>query len=157
MILETSKSWKHFQARFAEWFNAGIMTMWGVYVILHVGMFEHGPLSPLWTGLLAVATQQTWGMIALVTGLVRLAALYVNGRVHATPSIRLAASFISAFLWTQISLGIWNSGISNPALVLYPALILADIYSAFRAGADATYVARREQVAESRSNGSLAE
>lgn len=155
MILETSSTWKHFQARFAEWFNAFAMMLWGSYVILHPGMFLDPKLAALWVGLLDVASQQTWGLIAFINGVIRLCALYVNGRRKATPSIRLAASFVSAFIWTQIVLGMWNGGTPNTGLVVYPMLILADIYSAFRAGADATYVARTEQVAESRSNGPL--
>lgn len=153
MILETSSTWKHFQARFAEWFNAFVMTMWGVYVILHPGMFADPRLAALWVGLVQVADQQTWGLLAFCVGLVRLGALYVNGRRKATPSIRLAASFVSAFIWTQIVLGMWNGNTPNTGLVIYPMLILADIYSAFRAGSDATYVARRE--AELRKDGPL--
>lgn len=155
MILETSSGWKHLQARFAEWFNAFAMMWWGAYVILHPGMFSDPRLYALWTGLLAVASQQTWGLIAFTVGAVRLGALYVNGRRKVTPSIRLATSFVSAFIWTQIVLGMWNGNTPNTGLVVYPMLILADIYSAFRAGADATYVARREQVAESRNDGPL--
>lgn len=148
MILETSSTWKHFQARFAEWFNAFVMMMWGAYVILHPGMFTDPRLNALWTGLLNVATQQTWGLIALLNGTIRVGALYVNGQHKRTPSIRLVASFVSAFIWTQIVLGMWNGGVPNTGLVIYPCLILADIYSAFRAGADATYVARRDQQVE---------
>jgi hypothetical protein len=156
MIIEAKPTWKkHLQARFAEWFNAFVMMMWGAYVILHPGMFVDPRVSAIWGGLLQVASQQTWGLIAFVNGSIRLGALYVNGRRKVTPSIRLAASFVSAFIWTQIVLGIWNGGVSNPGLMIYPALILGDIYSAFRAGSDATFVARQD-VSESRSNGTLA-
>lgn len=153
LLIESHPGWKHFAARALEWLNAGLLTAWGAYVILHPGMFADPRLAVLWAGLLAMASQETWGMVAFATGFARLAALYVNGRHTRTPLVRLVASFFSAFVWTQVVLGMANSGVPNTGLVIYTGLILADIYSAFRASADVTYVARQQQdMTESGSN-----
>ncbi len=139
---QVSSGWKHFQARFAEWLNAGILFSWGFYIIIHPGIMSNKAISAMWQGFLALAPEQAWGLIALLTGFMRLGALYVNGVHHRTPTIRLVTSFISAFVFVQITSGLWNGGAPNTGIVVYSALIVADIYSAFRASADVTFVAK---------------
>jgi hypothetical protein len=145
MILEMSKpAWTHFHSRFVEWQNGLIVACWGLYLLLHPGMFESNGMISLWAGLKAVAPQNTWGIAAFLVGSARLMALYVNGRHRRTPAVRLIASFMSSFIITQIFLGLYNSGVPGTGLVVYPILVLADIYSAFRASADMTYVANKD-------------
>jgi hypothetical protein len=157
IVATTTKqtTWQHFQARFAEWQNATILTIWGSYVILHPGMFVAPKSGAIFIGLISVASQETWGMMALLVGVCRAAALYINGKHARTPAIRLISSFFSAFIITQIFVGLLNSGTPTTGLAVYPVLILADIYSAFRASADMTFVARQglemSDSAESRS------
>jgi hypothetical protein len=153
LLIESHPGWKHFAARALEWQNAAILMVWGAYLILHPGMFVDPRVATLWSGLRLIAAQETWGIVAFAVGFARLFALYVNGRHTRTPLIRLVASFFSAFVWTQVVLGMNNSGVPNTGLVVYTGLILADIYSAFRASADVTFVARQQQkVVESGSN-----
>ena len=134
--------WKHFQARALEWLNAGILICWGLYLLLHPGMFSDPRVSAMWTGLGTIAAQPTWGVVALIGGGVRASALYVNGRSKRTPLIRLIASFFSAFILTQITMGLFNSDTPNTGVIVYSALVLADLYSAFRSSADAMFVAQ---------------
>lgn len=137
---------KHFHSRFAEWFNAGFLTCWGIYVIMHPGMMSDPRVAAIWVGLLRTASQETWGLAAVIVGVCRLGALYINGAHKRTPMIRLIASFFSAFIITQIVVGMFNGTAPNTGLIAYPAFILADIYSAFRASADMTFVARRDSL-----------
>jgi len=120
-----------------------ILVALGLYLILNPGLFDDASMGA-WSGLKTVAAQPTWGLILLVMGLARIVALYINGRHRRTPVVRLVASFFSAFVITQISLGMWNSGVPSTDLVVYPILVLADVYSAFRASADMTYVAHKD-------------
>lgn len=146
-------AWQHFQARFAEWMNSGILACWGAYLILHPGLFADPRVAAQWAGLNAAGAQQTWGLVALIVGLSRLGALWINGRHKRTPMVRLLASFFSAFILTQIVLGLWNSGVPNTGIIVYSFLVLADIYSAFRASADMTFVARQNETAEATESG----
>lgn len=139
---QVTSGWKHFQARFAEWLNAAILFAWGFYIIMHPGMMTNKAIAAMWEGLLVLAPEQAWGLVALLTGFMRLGALYVNGVHHRTPTIRLATSFISGFVFVQIAAGLWNGGAPNTGIVVYSALVIADIYSAFRASADVTFVAK---------------
>ncbi len=142
MVVDTT-TWQHFQVRFSEWFNALALFGWGVYVILHPTMMLDPRVAALWSGMLAIMGQESWGLAAVLTGACRLGALYVNGHHARTPAIRLVASFFSAFVWTQISVGLWKAGVPNTGIWLYPCLVLADIYSAFRASGDVTLISRR--------------
>lgn len=141
-------AWNHFQARFAEWMNAVILVGFGLYLLTHPGMFDDPRVTALWAGLKGIGAQATWALVCVIIGSSRLTALYINGRHKRTPMIRLVASFFSAFILTQICLGLWASEAPNTGLIVYPVLVMADIYSAFRASADMTFVARQDQVNE---------
>ena len=143
---------EHFAARALEWFNAIYLTLWGAYVILHPGLF-YGPTKAVWTGLINLGiNQEVWGFCAFVAGSVRVVALFINGRWGLTPIVRVATSFLSVFVWFMVSVGLYRSGISNPSIILYPGLMFADMYSAFRAAGDA-YEAEANKRLRQRSEG----
>lgn len=132
----------HFPARFPEWMNAGIMASWGAYVLLHQDIFTRPPTSYLFAGLTnwsmaGYEPAAVWGVLTLVVGLIRACALFVNGAYSRTPVIRLATSAFSAFVWSQIVIGLWKTGIPNVGLVVYGWLVVIDMASAYRAGLDA--------------------
>lgn len=145
-MIITESGWNHLQTRFAEWQNGLIMLGWGGFVLLHPGLFADPRTSIYWQGMLQMASQPSWGILAFSTGFVRLAALYINGRHHRTPTVRLIASFFSAFVLCQMCLGLAKSGLPAVNLVLYPILLLADLYSAYRASADMTFVSRKAEL-----------
>lgn len=146
MIIESLKL--HFPARFPEWLGAGTQAGWGAYLILHPGLFEDDRIKALWVGLAAMASQPTWGLAAMLVGIIRAFALFVNGAYVRTPVIRLVTSFASAFVWTQVIVGFLKSETPNTGLIVYTSLIVADIYSAYRASADVTLASRSKIIAE---------
>lgn len=125
---------KHFYARSLEWFGGLSLLSWGAYVILHPGMFD---IQPLFAGLKSMASQETWGLMAFSCGMIRLVSLYINGRWGLTPWIRIATSFMSIFVWFWVSVGLFKLNVANTGLVIYPAFLLADMFSAYRAAGDA--------------------
>lgn len=130
---------KHFPARMPEWINSGIMVSWGAYVLLHPDTYADAKLD-LFEGVLhspdGINGFAFWGLVTLIVGMVRGCALFVNGAYSRTPMIRLAASAVSAFVWSQIVIGFWNLNIPTTAIVTYGWLVLMDIISAYRAGVD---------------------
>jgi hypothetical protein len=153
MIIEST--WKHFQVRFPEWLSAVVLTAWGIYLTTHPSMFTDAKTSPLWAGMAQMMSQPLWGMVATLTGVLRMGALYVNGSHSRTPTVRLLTSFFSAFVWTQVIVGLWNAGVSNTGVIAYTGYLVADIYSAFRASGDVTLAARMRKEAEKKSDGSV--
>jgi hypothetical protein len=127
---------KHFAVRSLEWFNSFTLFSWGSYVTLHPGMFTAPEKGNIYSGLLSIMPQQGWGYSATIVAVVQLCSLFINGRWGLTPLIRAATSFLSVGAWFFVSAGIWLAG-SNTGLAIYPALMLAGAYSAFRAASDA--------------------
>jgi hypothetical protein len=78
-----------------------------------------------------------WGGALLVVGLLRAAALFINGAYARTPIVRLICSFISAFIWLLFVVGLRRSKVANTGLVVYPFIVLLDVASAYRASCDA--------------------
>ncbi len=152
MILEVIN--KHFPARALEWFGGFTLLAWGSYVYTHPTLFSDPRTSALFKGMTDIAwfypPNVSWGMTAVLIGIGRLIALFINGsRPVATPRVRLAASFASAFVWTQVLVGLLKSDVANTGLVVYTALICADIYSAFRATRDVVASSRDHKINKS--------
>lgn len=134
---------QHFPARLPEWFMAGLTFAWGVYTVWHPELFTQEATRALYSGLSAMAGDfppaALWGLSAVVLGLIRGTALFINGAYIRTPMIRLFMSFASAFIWTQICIGLIKTGVPNTDLVVYGGLVVLDILSASRAATDTVY------------------
>lgn len=124
---------RHFQLRAIEWWSAGAMTTWGSMVLLFPGMFEQNPACH---ALLALAPQHVWGLVSLTAGLIRLAALFINGLWYRTPAVRWLTAMISIFIWFSITAAFVSSPIINTGVAVYGWHIIADMYSAYRAASD---------------------
>lgn len=131
---------RHFPARAPEWINSVTMMVWGAYVILHPAVFDQTALR----GLASMAWYQPaagfWGLLTFGVGFVRMGALFVNGAYSRTPLIRLFASLVSAFVWSQIVIGLWILGEPSTGLVMYGSAVCVDLLSAYRASKDVAMV-----------------
>lgn len=147
---------RHFPARAPEWINATTMTVWGAYVILHPEVFE----QPLFRILVSMSWGQPagnfWGLLCFFVGFTRLTALFVNGAFSRTPIIRLVASLISAFVWTQITVGLWLLPESATGVVMYGAAVCVDLLSAYRASKDVGMVESNRREAKGAASGGTA-
>ena len=132
---------KHFVIRSLEWFNAMTLFSWGSYVTLHPTLFSQSGAEVL----VSIMPQCAWGYSATVIALVQVFSLFVNGRWGLTPVIRAATSILSVGAWFFITVGIRNTGPDTDA-VIYPALMLAGVFSVFRAASDAAEVSYRKKL-----------
>lgn len=134
---------QHFPARWPEWFMSGMSFAWGAYMVLHPQVFEQEATRVVLSGMAAMAGKfppaALWGLTAIILGFIRGSALFVNGAYTRTPMIRLVMSFLSAFVWTQVFIGLWKSGVPNISLVVYGGMVVLDIVSAHRAAWDTTF------------------
>lgn len=126
----------HFAVRSLEWFNSVALFSWGAYVSLHPGMFNDPDKGTIYDGLQVIMSQKMWGFSATMLAVIQLVSLFINGRWGLTPWIRAATSFLSVGAWFFVSAGIYLAG-PNTGLAIYPVLMLAGAYSAFRAASDA--------------------
>lgn len=134
---------QHFPARWPEWFMSAELFLWGVYVALHPQLFTNPATRTLLSGLTGMAggfpPSAVWGLSAVSMGMCRAAALFINGAYTRTPLIRLLMSFGSAFIWTQVVIGLMKSGVPNTGLTVYAGLVVMDIVSAYRAATDMVF------------------
>lgn len=143
---------QHWPARKLEWLMSGFMIAWGIYVLLHPSLFTNPATAQVLGGLAALSAPISeypalvWGGSCFVVGLGRAIALFVNGAWTRTPVIRLTASFISMFIVTQIVIGLWQSGVPNTGLVVYPWFVIADLLSAYRAAVDVVHAEKQREV-----------
>lgn len=142
---------QHWPARKLEWIMSGFMVSWGLYVLLHPGVFTDPRTSAPLSGLVSITNQITeypaliWGGAAFGIGLARSLALFVNGAYTRTPLIRLICSFASMFIITQIVVGLAKSGVPNTGLVVYPWFVVADLLSAYRAAVDVVHAEKQRE------------
>lgn len=133
-----SKLQEHFPARTPEWANGLTMFAWGLYILLHPGLFE----DPIYRGLVALGgsdphyAERVWGTITLTVGMVRLVALFINGAHTRTPAVRLVTSALSAFVWSQILSGLLVLDHGSTGIVMYSSAVVLDLLSAYRAACD---------------------
>lgn len=131
---------KHFPARAPEWINAATMMVWGAYVVLHPSVLEQSYFAGLKSMAWTFPAGNFWGLLTFAVGFVRMAALFVNGAYNRTPIIRLSASLVSAFVWSQIVIGLWILGDPSAGLVMYGSAVCVDLLSAYRASKDVAMV-----------------
>lgn len=130
----------HFPARRSEWVLASIMLVWGWILIGPADTFSQ---SKAWAQMAAIMPESSWGIFAIWVGTFRLAALIINGTFSGTwygrwsPHVRALASFLSCFLWFQISFGLWASDAATTGLAVYPGLFVLDAMNIVAALKDA--------------------
>lgn len=126
----------HFRLRVSEWFTTALLLQFGLILYFPPDVF---PTSPNFAVMAKWASEETWGHLCLTVGGVHLAALTVNGTFPAfrlSPHIRFAASFIACFLWFQITLAIFMSGVGGTGLGTYRLVLALEIWNVIRAGLD---------------------
>ncbi|WP_162260045.1 hypothetical protein [Bosea sp. Root670] len=96
-----------------------------------------------WSQMAAMMSEGAWGWFAIGVGTFRLLALIINGTFAGTwygrwsPHVRALASFLTCFLWFQISFGLWASDAATTGLAVYPGLLVLDAMNIVAATKDA--------------------
>lgn len=128
----------HFNIRLGEWLVAFVSVSLAALFFGAPTMFAKSP--EYFVGLIAFASQPTWGAIMLLLGGVRIAALWINGRKRITPYIRMTLAFFSCFAWQQLTVSLFASGVPGLGWAVVPWLLALDMYNVFRSSADAREV-----------------
>ncbi len=150
---------QHWPARKMEWVSAAMSLHWGAYVYSTPEMFTNPATRQIMRGMAEMAPYgwtpaHFWGTLAMLVGASGLLALYVNGAHVRTPVVRVVSAFLRMFIFTQVTIALYASGIPNMGLVVYPWLVVADILSAYTAANDAIHaeVQRRTERGQSARN-----
>lgn len=132
----------HFRLRVGEWLCGAMLFTWGALVYAPAPTFEN---SAVFDVMAQMASEATWGSAVMTVGTLRLTALIINGTFGAfryAAHARALTAMLGCFVWLQISLGFWESGVSTTALAIYPFLLLFEIFNTASAWSDAVWALR---------------
>ncbi len=132
----------HFRLRATEWFGCAVLLQLGKTLYFPPPAFPH---SESWDVMAAMMSEESWGLIFLAIGALRLAALTVNGTFKGfrfSPHIRCATAFLAAGLWLQVVLSMLEAAPNGTGYVVYRLILLLELYNVWRSAADAGHVAK---------------
>lgn len=122
-----------FPLRVAEWLMAGLLITIGGMLATYPDILARPPNAVM----AQMAPNYLWAGGCLTVGLIRFAALVINGAWRASPHIRAACAFVSCFAWLQFVFAFASSQVATLGLAIYPWFLMLDTYNVFRASADA--------------------
>lgn len=131
---------EHFQARLSEWVLSSILVALGIVIAQPDQMFERAPSLKMLT---LVAPEMTWAWVCLLTGMVRLLALVVNGTFadsaygRFSPHVRGTLAFFSCLIWYAFVLGIWISGVNSIGIIFLTGIYVFEFFTIKEAFSDA--------------------
>lgn len=123
-----------FRERAPEWVQATGMLAWGLLTLTSTGLFMD---QPFFHPLLLLMSQVSWGIMALVVGVVRLAFLVINGAWRPSAHIRAVGCVLGSMLWGSLFLCALGLDWTTPTTALYAVLLSLDLLSLWFAAGDA--------------------
>lgn len=127
---------RYAQTRWIEFLLATVMLGWGL-LLLHPEPILVGPVYGAFARHVSHLNEQRVGGVVFAVALIRLAALWVNGRRRETPLARLVGAQTGFLFWLAVTIGFWEATPPlNTALAVYPAFVVAEICSMWRCGSD---------------------
>jgi hypothetical protein len=120
--------------RVAEWFMGALLALMGIGMALQPAIFA---TNPFFAEFLSVAGPHVWAAGLMIIGFGRLGALTINGAWRRSPHLRLGMAFLSMFVWYQLSALSWEVRFPNLGVVMYPVLLMLEIYCVYFAACDA--------------------
>ncbi|WP_062117261.1 hypothetical protein [Aureimonas sp. AU40] len=143
--------------RTMEWYAALALIGWGLVLLQPQSLFQREAFQAF--GHVVAENALGWTMLAV--GIMRAAALYVNGRWRRTPFFRAAGAMVGSAIWcglvalfvaTDVSVFVQRGGTlstffwdyqTSTAIVVYGLLAAFESLSAYRCGKDIVRVSRR--------------
>jgi hypothetical protein len=122
ILVRFSETWPY---RRAEWLLAVVTLSIGIVYAFDSPLFE----LPNYATMRRVMPQSWWATWALLVGVVRLAALYINGAWRPSPHFRAAGSFLSCFLWGTLFLGAASAPFYGVTVAIWPWFLLFDAFA----------------------------
>lgn len=130
-----------YRIRHAEVFTALGCLVMGAWLLRDVESMATATYGQL----LAMASEQTWGAIFLLLGIIHGLSLYINGARWWTPFFRLATCVGGVALYGAFVLGFWIASPNTTAVPAYSVWgVLMSASCAYRAYVDAITGARRK-------------
>ena len=124
-----------FRDRIIEWGLSLSLIIWGIVCLAQPGIFnEHPAFIPL----LQLVSQAAWGIIAIVTGFIRIVFLTINGAWRPSAHIRAIGCVLGIVIWGSILLATFSLiPYVAPMSVMYGMALVFDTFALWFASEDA--------------------
>lgn len=123
-----------FRERATEWLLATGLLAWGLLTISSPGLFEQ---QVFFHPLLRMMSQDIWGGLAAITGIVRLVFLVINGAWRPSAHIRAIGAFLGSVIWANLLIAGFSLEWMTPTSGLYALLLGLDVLTIWFAAGDA--------------------
>ena len=123
------------QARMTEWLLASLMVAWGVAVALPGETLGLSGFRLL----VLIAPEPVWAAVSIAIGVMRMAALWVNGRWRRSPLLRAGGAAWGIGWWLGLAWLLWagaEPGTTPSALAFYPVFVAFEAHSVVRGAGD---------------------
>ena len=139
---------EHLPVRVSEWVM--VIPAIGMNIVLRAqpDMFSK---SPSFSTLSSWATQETWALLCLMCGGIRVIALAINGSFGTSfpysPHLRMFASLIGILFWSQYSLAFVDAAVTGQGawsgVVPYTTFVVFELVNFWRSNVDRLSAAKR--------------
>lgn len=129
----------HCRDRLFEW----VMTFAMLGLAVEIVIWPQTIGASAFRFVLVIVSTENMGLFFLAFGVVRIVALFANGRwPEHGPRMRAMGAGASALMWGQMCIALFmlaphNQGIPSPGIPVYFALTIGELISAYRATSDA--------------------
>jgi len=123
-----------FRERMSEWVQAPGMIGWGLATILSKNLFIN---QEFFHPLLLIMSQGSWGIAIMLTGIIRLIFLVINGAWRPSAHIRAVGCGLGSILWGSLLISALSLGWMTPTASIYAMLLMLDAISLWFAAGDA--------------------
>lgn len=126
------------RSRALDWMCAAMILVWGLTLALPGQSFSLSALQRVMHG---EFSEDFWATVLILLGLMRVAALLINGHMpRGSPVLRLISAFIGVLVWSyflELFVELWvATGIIATGCGVSAVLVGADLFSTGRAAAD---------------------
>ncbi len=123
-----------FRERMPEWVQAVGMLLWGLLVIMSVGVFDS---QTFYQPLLLLMSQTSWGVLSMAVGGIRLVFLVINGAWRPSAHIRAIGCVLGCMLWSSLVISALSLPWLSSSVAVYSILLALDLFSLWFSAGDA--------------------
>lgn len=135
MILIKPKKSYSFRDRAPEWVLSAGLLLWGIMIALTPDLFS---IAKIYTPLLALLSQQTWAILTICVGALRLVSLTINGLWRPTAHFRAMGAAAGSVLWgSLLSISVLDSAARAPGISIFSMLMVLEFMALWFAAGDA--------------------
>lgn len=123
-----------FRERLPEWISSFSLMGWGLILLT---TSPENWQQEYFNLLENIAEQQTWGIVAIIWGFLRISALAVNGAWRPTAHLRALGALGGVVIWMSIFVSYFSLDWNPPSMAIKAGMVITDLVAMWYAAGDA--------------------